>query len=109
MLAARQPEFVSLLENAGYVVDARTHPLGDDRVEADLAVVFRGRLLGRRQAVLLEERGIPVIEVMTVEPPGASTESRLRVSNRISKPDLVQVVHAVAAWSRHVGAANAAA
>jgi hypothetical protein len=110
VLAARQPEFISLLELAGYEVDARTRPLGDEPVEADLAVVFRGRLLGRNQAAQLERRGIPVIEVMTVEPPSASTESWLRLSNRIPKPDLVQVVHAVAAWSRHrVGATSAAA
>jgi hypothetical protein len=110
VLAARQPEFVALLEDAGYVVDARTRPLGDEQVEADVAVVFRGRLLGRKQAALLEGRGIPVIEVMTVEPPGISTESWLRLSNRIPKPDLVQVVHAVADRSRQrVGTATAAA
>jgi hypothetical protein len=101
VLAARQPEFVSLLELAGYEVDARTRPLGDEQVEADVAVVFRGRLLGRNQAALLERRGVPVIEVLTVEPPGASTADWVRLSNRIPKPDLVQVVHAVAAWSRH--------
>jgi hypothetical protein len=110
VLAARQPEFVSLLEDAGYEVDTRTRPLGDDNVDADVAVVFRGRLLGRNQAALLERRGVPVIEVMTVEPPGVSTESWLRLSNRIPKPDLVQVVHALAAWSRNrVGTATAAA
>jgi hypothetical protein len=110
VLAARQPEFVSLLEDAGYEVDTRTRPLEDDNVDADLAVVFRGRLLGRNQAALLERRGVPVIEVMTVEPPGVSTESWLRLSNRIPKPDLVQVVHALAAWSRNrVGTATAAA
>ena len=101
VLAARQPEFVSLLELAGYEVDARTRPLGDEQVEADVAVVFRGRLLGRNQAALLERRGVPVIEVLTVEPPGASTADWVRLSNRIPKPDLVQVVHAVAAWSRN--------
>jgi hypothetical protein len=110
VLAARQPEFVSLLEDAGYEVDTRTRPLEDDNVDADVAVVFRGRLLGRNQAALLERRGVPVIEVMTVEPPGVSTESWLRLSNRIPKPDLVQVVHALAAWSRNrVGTATAAA
>jgi hypothetical protein len=111
VLAARQPEFVALLEDAGYRVDARTRPLGaDEEVVADLAVVFRGRLLGRKQARMLDQRGIPVIEVMTVEPPGTSTETWLRLSNRIPKPDLVQVVHAVAAWSQsRVGAATAAA
>jgi hypothetical protein len=100
VLAARQPEFVLLLERAGYEVDTRTRPLGDEEVEADVAVVFRGRLLGRNQATLLERRGVPVIEVMTVEPPGTSTAARVRLSNRIPKPDLVQIVHAVAAWSR---------
>ena len=110
VLAARQPEFVSLLEDAGYEVHTRTRPLEDDNVAADVAVVFRGRLLGRNQAALLERRGVPVIEVMTVEPPGVSTESWLRLSNRIPKPDLVQVVHALAAWSRNrVGTATAAA
>jgi hypothetical protein len=110
VLAARQPEFVSLLEEAGYEVVARTRPLGDENVDADVAVVFRGRLLGRNQAASLERRGVPVIEVMTVEPPGVSTESWLRLSNRIPKPDLVQVVHALAAWSRNrVGTATAAA
>jgi hypothetical protein len=110
VLAARQPEFVSLLELAGYEVDARTRPLGDEEIEADVAVVFRGRLLGRNQAALLERRGVPVIEVMTVEPPSVSTDSWLRLSNRIPKHDLVQVVHAVAAWSRsRVGTATAAA
>jgi hypothetical protein len=101
VLAARQPEFVSLLEDAGYEVDTRTRPLGDENIDADVAVVFRGRVLGRNQAALLERRGVPVIEVMTVEPPGVSTESWLRLSNRIPKPDLVQVVHALAAWSRN--------
>jgi hypothetical protein len=97
ILAARQPAFSELLEDAGYEVEVRTRPLGDpDEPRADLAVVFRGRLIGRGQAASLAERGIPVIEVMNVEPPSASTASWIRVSNRITKPDLVQVVHALA-------------
>ena len=110
VLAARQPEFTGLLEEAGYEVDARTRPLDDADVEADVAVVFRGRLIGRKQAATLAERGIPVVEVLTVEPPGASREDWVRLSNRIPKSDLVQVVHAVVAWARtRVGAAAPAA
>lgn len=97
VLAARQPAFSELLQDAGYEVDVRTRPLAEsDELRADLAVVFRGRLIGRGQAAALAERGIPVIEVMNVEPPSASTASWIRVSNRITKPDLVQVVHALA-------------
>lgn len=112
VLAARQPEFVSLLELAGYEVETRTRPLeaaGD--VDADVAVVFRGRLLGRNQAALLSRAGVPVIEVLTVDPPSASTERWVRLSNRISKPDLVQIVHAVVAWraTKSVGADPVAA
>lgn len=110
VLAARQPEFVALLEDAGYEVEVRTRPLDDADVEADVVVVFRGRLIGRSQAVTLTERGIPVVEVLTVDPPGASREDWVRISNRIPKSDLVQVVHAVAAWARtRVGAAAPAA
>ena len=110
VLAARQPEFTALLEDAGYEVDARTRPLEDAEVEADVVVVFRGRLIGRNQAVMLAKRGVPVVEVLTVEPPGASREDWVRLSNRIPKSDLVQVVHALAAWARtRVGAAAPAA
>ncbi|MGH3092802.1 MAG: hypothetical protein ACRDOG_10835 [Gaiellaceae bacterium] len=110
VLAARQPEFTALLEDAGYAVDVRTRPLDDTEVEADVVVVFRGRLIGRNQAAMLAERGIPVVEVLTVEPPSASREDWVRLSNRMPKSDLVQVVHAVAAWARHrVGAAAPAA
>ena len=111
VLAARQPEFVSLLELAGFEVDARTRPLEDaGEVDVDVAVVFRGRLLGRNQAALLSGAGVPVIEVLTVEPPSPSTECWVRLSNRIPKSDLVQVVHAVASWARsRVGAAAPAA
>ena len=45
------------------------------------------------------QRGIPVIEVLTSEPTTPSTAGWLRLSNRISKPDLVQVVRAVADWA----------
>jgi hypothetical protein len=110
VLAARQPEFISLLEDAGYDVDARTQPLSDEEIETDVAVVFRGRLIGRNQAVILSERGIPVVEVLTVEPPGASSDGWVRLSNRVPKSDLVQVVHALAAREpKDVGAAAPAA
>lgn len=100
VLAARQPAFSQLLEDAGYEVELRTRPLGDpDEVDADVAVVFRGRLIGRRQAPTLSDHGVPVIEVLTVEPPSASTAGWIRVSNRMAKSDLVQIVHAVADWA----------
>ena len=100
VLAARQPAFSELLEDAGFDVDVRTRPLEDpEEVDADLAVVFRGRLIGRAQAAALADRGIPVIEVMNVEPPSSSTAAWIRVSNRITKSDLVQIVHALADWA----------
>jgi hypothetical protein len=100
VLAARQPTFSELLEDAGFHVDIRTRPLDDpEEVDADLAVVFRGRLIGRAQAAVLAERGIPVVEVLNVEPPGSSSAAWIRLSNRMSKPDLVQVVQALADWA----------
>jgi hypothetical protein len=109
VLAARQPEFTALLEHAGYDVDARNRPLENGDVEADVAVVFRGRLIGRRQAELLTESGIPVVEVLTVEPPSPSRADWVRLSNRVPKSDLVQIVQAVAAWAgTRVGVAAAA-
>jgi hypothetical protein len=100
VLAARQPAFSELLEDAGFDVDVRTRPLDDpEEIEADLAVVFRGRLIGRAQAAALADWGIPVIEVMNVEPPSSSTAEWIRLSNRITKSDLVQVVHALAGWT----------
>jgi hypothetical protein len=100
VLAARQPAFSELLEDAGFDVDVRTRPLEDpEEVDADLAVVFRGRLIGRAQAAALSDRGIPVIEVMNVEPPSSSTAAWIKVSNRITKSDLVQIVHALADWA----------
>jgi hypothetical protein len=99
LLAARQPDLRSLLEDAGFAVDAQRKPPKDGLPEADVAVVFRGRLIGRNQAATLHERGIPVVEVMTSEPTTPSTAGWLRLSNRISKPDLVQVVRAVADWA----------
>jgi hypothetical protein len=92
LVAARQPDLTDLLRNAGFEVDVRTRPLQPaelDEVEADVAIVFRGRMIGRGQAAALAARGTSVIEVLTVEPPGSSRAGWLRVSNRISKSDLV--------------------
>jgi hypothetical protein len=98
LLAARQPDLRGLLEEAGFAVEAERQP-PPGVPEVDVAVVFRGRLIGRNQAAKLHDRGIPVVEVMTSEPTTPSTAGWLRLSNRISKPDLVQVVRAVADWS----------
>lgn len=101
VVAARQPDFAELLEKDGFEVEVRTRPLADaSDADADVAVVFRGRLIGRSQAPSLVECGIPVVEVMTVEPPSVSTAKWIRLSNRVTKTDLAQIVHAVAAWSR---------
>jgi hypothetical protein len=106
VLAARQPLLVSELEAAGFDVDSRTRPLNTgERVSVDLAVVFRGRLIGRNQAHLLVKRGVPVIEVHTAEPQTPSTAGWIRVSNRMPKPDLVQVVRALADWAENPGRA----
>lgn len=100
VLAARQPAFSELLEDAGFDVDLRTRPLETPKaVDADVAVVFRGRLIGRTQASTLSDLGVPVIEVLTMEPPSASTARWIRVSNRMTKSDLVQIVQAVADWA----------
>ena len=96
VIAARQPEFGSLLEEAGFEVEMRTRPLERRLPAADVAVVFRGRLIGRAQAAQLAEAGIPVVEVLTSPPTSPSTRSWVKISNRIAKPDLVQVVHALA-------------
>jgi hypothetical protein len=96
LLAARQPDLEELLADAGFEVDSRRRPLDGDVPAADVAVVFRGRLLGRNQATILHRRGIPVIEVLTSEPMSPSTRSWLRLSNRIPKSDLVQIVRSVA-------------
>ena len=97
LVASRQPDFADLLEGAGFEVEVRTRPLDDfAAVDHDVAVVFRGRLIGRQQAAELAERGVPVVEVLTVEPPSSSTANWVRLSNRISKSDLVQVVQATA-------------
>jgi hypothetical protein len=97
VLAARQPEFSSLLEAAGYDVEIRTRPLASDGpLDADVAVVFRGRLIGRNQAATLALQGIPVIEVLTATPTTPSTARWIKVSNRMAKSDLVQIVHALA-------------
>jgi hypothetical protein len=95
LLAARQPELTALLEDAGYDVDVRRRPLNGDVPEVDLAVIFRGRLIGRNQAATLNRQHIPVIEVLTSEPTGASTRNWLRLSNRIHKSDLVQIVRSL--------------
>jgi hypothetical protein len=42
-----------------------------------------------------------------VEPPSISTSDWIRVSNRVAKPDLAQIVHALAAWSRERHAVRA--
>jgi hypothetical protein len=107
LLAARQPDLRGLLEEAGFAVDAQRKPPKEGLPDADLALVFRGRLIGRNQAAILHERGIPVVEVLTSEPTSSSTAGWLRLSNRISKPDLVQVVRAVADWATGNRAAHA--
>src|SRR5919109_4250753 len=93
VVAARQPEFSSLLEAAGYDVVVQTRPLDGGPLDggpldADVAVVFRGRLIGRNQAATLSAAGVPVVEVLTATPTSRSTASWIRVSNRISKSDL---------------------
>jgi hypothetical protein len=69
-------------------------------LEADVAVVFRGRLIGRGQAANLAAAGIPVVEVHTSPPTSPSRARWVRVSNRIAKPDLVQIVYALADLGR---------
>jgi hypothetical protein len=96
VIAARQPEFARLLEEVGFEVETRTRPLDGQPARADVAVVFRGRLIGRGQAAGLAEAGIPVVEVLTSPPTSPSTRRWVRLSNRIAKPDLVQVVLALA-------------
>jgi hypothetical protein len=96
LLAARQPELTALLEQAGFAVEAHRRPLADGLPDVDVAIVFRGRLIGRNQAATLAEGGIPVIEVLTAEPASPSTARWVRLSNRIHKSDLVQIVRALA-------------
>jgi hypothetical protein len=96
LLAARQPELTARLEEAGFEVDHRRRPLEGGVPEVDVAVVFRGRLIGRNQAAVLTRHGIPVIEVLTSEPTTPSTHGWLRLSNRINKSDLVQIVRSIA-------------
>jgi hypothetical protein len=96
LLAARQPELQALLEEAGFEVDSRRRPLENGVPDADVAIVFRGRLLGRNQATMIHGEGIPVIEVLTSEPTTPSTRTWLRLSNRVPKSDLVQIVRSVA-------------
>ena len=99
LLAARQPDLLNLLEDAGFSVEAARQPPRGGLPNVDLAIVFRGRLIGRNQASALHERGVPVVEILTSEPTTPSTAGWLRLSNRISKPDLVQVVRALADWA----------
>jgi hypothetical protein len=102
VLAARQPRLVTELEAAGFHVEARNRPLdAGEPVQTDLAIVCRGRLIGRNQADSLCRRGIPVIEVHTAEPQTPSTANWIRVSNRIGKSDLVQLARAVADWAEN--------
>jgi hypothetical protein len=96
LLAARQPEVSALLEDAGFEVDARRRPLDGDIPETDVAVVFRGRLIGRNQAAILNSKGVRVIEVLMSEPTSPSTRDWLRLSHRIPKSDLVQIIRSVA-------------
>jgi hypothetical protein len=96
VVAARQPDFSSLLEAAGYEVVVQTRPLDGETIDADVAVVFRGRLIGRNQAATLSASGVPVVEVFTATPTTRSSAGWIRVSNRVSKSDLVQIVHALA-------------
>ena len=97
VLAARQPALISELEAAGFEVDARSQPLNaGEPISTDLAIVFRGRLIGRNQAHLLVKCGVPVIEVHSAEPQTPSTSNWIRVSNRMAKSDLVQVARALA-------------
>ena len=104
VLAARQADFAGLLEEDDFDVELRTRPLEDaEEADADVAVVFRGRLIGRNQECALRERGIPVVEVLTVDPPGRSTSEWIRLSNRIAKTDLTQIVHALADRARARG------
>jgi hypothetical protein len=91
VIAARQPEFSVLLEAAGFEVERRSRPLDGREIDADVAVVFRGRLIGRGQAA---------VEVLTSPPTSPSTRGWIKLSNRIGKPDLVQIVHALADGAR---------
>jgi len=103
VIAARQPDFVELLEDAGFDVQVRTRPLDGDSVEADVGIVFRGRLIGRNQAHLLTAAGLPVVEILTGPATSASKADWIRVSSRVSKPDLVQLALALADLSARRG------
>ena len=96
LLAARQPELAELLEEAGFDVELRTRPLDVGSFDADVAVVFRGRLIGRTQASKLAGLGIPVVEVLAGPVTSPSKAGWIRLSNRIAKPELVQIVRALA-------------
>ena len=96
LLAARQPELAELLEDAGYEVELQTRPLDGTPPKVDVAVVFRGRLIGRTQAATLNGAGIPVVEILTGPPTTPSKARWIRLSSRVAKPDLVQIVHALA-------------
>jgi hypothetical protein len=96
LLAARQPALEALLEDAGFEVVCRPRPLDGDLPDPRVAIVFRGRVIGRNQAARLRAEGRRVIEVFTSEPTSPSTRDWLRLSNRISKTDLVQIVRSLA-------------
>ena len=103
LLPPRQPEVAELLEDAGFDVEVRTRPLDGIPGDVDVAVVFRGRLIGRTQAAQLSDAGVPVVEVLTGPPTSASSSDWIRLSSRIAKPDLVQIVHALAARAAERG------
>src|SRR5947207_3555242 len=84
LLAARQPELAELLEDAGYEVELRNRPLDGEVLDVDVAVVFRGRLIGRTQAAHLCESGVPVVEILTGPPTSASKADWIRLSSRIA-------------------------
>ena len=63
LLAARQPDLRGLLEEAGFTVEAERQPPKNGVPDVDLAVVFRGRLIGRNQAATLHARILRAIAV----------------------------------------------
>ena len=92
LAVARGDDPADLVVRGGRVLSVFTR----EWLHADVAVVFRGRLIGRAQAAQLAEAGIPVVEILTSAPTTPSTRHWIKLSNRIAKPDLVQVVHSLA-------------